>query len=793
MTDGGAVAAQEIEGRLEGLIEGVAVGWAWDRNDPNRMLVVEILADGYPVALGRADIFRGELRDIGVDAHHGFQIGLPNPALEHGRIITARLANQTDHLKGQALLNEVGDFEQDKLPRLRGEITQVTGLILRGWVHPEAFSLDPCRVQAVIDGELVAECAADELPPMRNDNERGSLLRMFTLRLPMRLADGTPYRVKICSHDGVELKGSPTSVIAWDNGITQVLRDAVSAIPDNPHLSKMLAVTANAVERHEKSAPVSVPFEDYPAWREVFQAPGQHHGNELMTVFIVGQGDPSPTRASIHALKIKSDVRLVPDGMIYPKDWPSNGTALIIQAGDSLLLGAAGLMSAALQDASIAYSDCEVNCNGTLQPWFKPEWDQFLFLTQGYVFGLVALDSATSTIPSDGILVTDLVTSALTSIGARIKHVPEVLVRVQSVSAFGEAPMSRDWLMSSVTQLVDKVAPGSRVTALPDAPWLRRIHWALPDARPQVSVLIPTRNHVDLLRPCIESLLGQTSYPNLDVLVIDNGSDEEETKDYLGSLSDQRIRVLSDARPFNFSALNNRAAEMATGDILCLMNNDIETLHADWLDEMVGLLMQPGTGAVGAKLLWDNDMVQHAGVILGVNGGADHVGTNWHKDDDGYFGRNRVVQSYSAVTAACLILRREDYFAVGGLDEQAFPVAFNDVDLCLKLREAGKSVIWTPHACLRHHESASRGKDQLPEKAARARRELDNLRDRWGKWLACDPAYNPNMNLDRPPFAALALPPRKLVDRQTQQRIAPPKKPFGILSSYIDAFKGAFR
>jgi GT2 family glycosyltransferase len=280
--------------------------------------------------------------------------------------------------------------------------------------------------------------------------------------------------------------------------------------------------------------------------------------------------------------------------------------------------------------------------------------------------------------------------------------------------------------------------------------------------KPAVTLIIPTRDRVELLERCVASILQHTEWPDLQIMVVDNDSALPATKAYLREMARQGVEVLRVSGAFNFAALNNLAVGAARGQLVGLINNDIEALHAGWLDEMAAHLMAEGVGAVGAKLLWPNGMVQHGGVVLGSGNAAAHYGNRLADTDWGDHARNQVVQQVSAVTAACLLLRKSDYLAVGGMDAHAFPVAFNDVDLCLKLRKLGKAIIWTPHARLLHAESASRGHEDTPQKQARAQRELDQLRRRWGPVLLRDPAYHPSLNLDPQAhaFGGLALPPR---------------------------------
>jgi GT2 family glycosyltransferase len=230
------------------------------------------------------------------------------------------------------------------------------------------------------------------------------------------------------------------------------------------------------------------------------------------------------------------------------------------------------------------------------------------------------------------------------------------------------------------------------------------------------------------------------------------------------------VKVLHHPYPFNYSAINNRAVEHASGEIIGLINNDIEIIEAGWLKEMVSQLLRPNVGAVGAKLLWPNRMVQHGGVVVGVNGLAAHTGNNLEERDPGYMGMNQIARRQSAVTAACLLVRASVYEALSGLDEHAFPVAFNDVDFCLRIQQAGLNLIWTPFAQLIHAESASRGKDESAEKRARAVREQQGFVERWFAAGQSDPHYHPALSLDylSGPYGGLAMPVRNMTLRTTE-------------------------
>ncbi len=222
-----------------------------------------------------------------------------------------------------------------------------------------------------------------------------------------------------------------------------------------------------------------------------------------------------------------------------------------------------------------------------------------------------------------------------------------------------------EWLCKNLT-------PGTTVSRVANYPALLRAHWPLPQQLPRVSLIVPTRDQYKLLHACLEGLLTRTDYPNLEIIVVDNQSTDHQTLDYLATLKERGVIVLDHPFPFNYSTINNRAADAATGEVIGLINNDIEIIESSWLKEMVAQLMRAGVGAVGAKLLWPNSMVQHGGVVVGVNGLAAHSGNTLAEHDPGYLGNNQITRRQSAITAACMLMRKTVYDTVGGLDESTF-------------------------------------------------------------------------------------------------------------------------
>ena len=401
-------------------------------------------------------------------------------------------------------------------------------------------------------------------------------------------------------------------------------------------------------------------------------------------------------------------------------------------------------------------------------PHFKPDWNPELLLGQNYISHLgVYQTERVRKIGGfregfEGSQDHDLVLRFTRGLDEQsIVHIPEVLYHWRALEgstamASGEKSYTTLAGLNAVTEEFAD-CPEVSVVAGP-VPNTYRVQYPLPKKPPKVSLLIPTRDGVDILKPCVDAMLRRTDYPNFEVLILDNQSSCERTLNYLAEVSeDSRVKVLRWDFPFNYSAINNFGAEQATGEFIGLINNDIEPINSDWLCELVRHAARSKVGCVGAKLYYPNDTIQHAGVILGIGGVAGHAHKYFDRHADGYFSRLHLVQNMSAVTGACLLVRKSVFEEVGGLDARNLTVAFNDVDFCLKVREAGYRNVWTPYAEAYHHESISRGADDTAEKRDRHNREADYMRKRWGDALMNDPAYNPNLTLIHEDFSLRPL------------------------------------
>jgi GT2 family glycosyltransferase len=397
--------------------------------------------------------------------------------------------------------------------------------------------------------------------------------------------------------------------------------------------------------------------------------------------------------------------------------------------------------------AQVLYADDDrLDAQGVrTDPFFKPDWDPIRLRSQFYLRGLAvyASELAQRSLPLPelgpaGLAYFLALRCTKDAPEGAVHHVPFVLHHWAGV----DLPSDEEALTALRSVYPDRrAAPGPTAGTYRSRP--------AESALPLTSVIIPTRNRLELVSQCVKSLYATAGKAPFEVIIVDNGSDDPECLRYFQRLQrEHRARLLRDDLPFNFSRLNNLAVREAQGTVLALVNNDIQATRADWLDEMVLWAIQPEIGAVGAKLYYPDGKVQHAGVVLGVEGGgAAHRDRGAEGSSQGHQSRLFVEQSMSAVTAACLVVRRALYDEVGGFNEARLAVGFNDVDFCLKLLARGYRNVWLPEVELTHHESASRGLDETPEQQRRHGAEIEYIRQQWGAILHRDPFYNPNLGL----------------------------------------------
>ena len=417
-------------------------------------------------------------------------------------------------------------------------------------------------------------------------------------------------------------------------------------------------------------------------------------------------------------------------------------------------------------NANVVYTDEDkIDTQGVrFDPYFKGEYNRELMWAQNMVCHLgcyrreLVKEIGGFTLGLEGAQDHDLALRMIEKSSTdQVMHVPRVLYHWRAIpGSTAQSQEAKPYAESASKRAVQAhllhMGIGAKVESAPEIPNMNRVRLDLPLPLPLVTLLIPTRDRIGLLRTCIDSVRNKSTYPHIEIIVIDNGSVEPDSLSYFASLNEQGVRVIRDDGPFNFSALNNKAAEEAQGEFICLMNNDIEIISPDWLEEMLSFAALPGVGAVGARLWYpENQGLQHGGVIIGIGGVAGHAHLRLAQGQVGYFGRAALHHRLLAVTAACLLIRKSHFWAVGGLDTQ-LAVAFNDVDFCLRLHQAGLACIYTPYAEMVHHESASRGDDLTGARRERFMSETRFMVDRWGDSLQQDPFFSPNLSLDHSDF-----------------------------------------
>lgn len=351
----------------------------------------------------------------------------------------------------------------------------------------------------------------------------------------------------------------------------------------------------------------------------------------------------------------------------------------------------------------------------------------------------------------------------LTEKAGRVAHIPEILYYCREKARpftknSGIRPCAARAGVRAVKKQLERLGMEGTVETVEAGQAVFRVRYAI-RGTPKVSILIPNHEHLKDLKTCLDSVFSKTTWQNYEIVIVENNSRSPALFSYYDELQreHENVHVVTWRGPFNYSAVNNYGAQSCTGEYLLLLNNDTEVITPDWIQELLMFAQRPDVGAVGAKLFYPDDTVQHGGVIFGMSGLADHMHKGYKRTDPGYMKRLLYAQNLTAVTAACMLLRRDVWEEVHGLDED-WAVAFNDVDLCMRIRQAGYLIVWTPFAELYHYEFRSRGIDDTPGKQARHRYEVLHCQQRWKKELEKgDPYYNPNLALDRLDFSAVRV------------------------------------
>lgn len=757
--------------------DGRLVGFVFDPDYPERCFTVEVLLDGLVVATSYANRFVVELFEQRIgNGSYGFVVNLAPDVLAAARTLQVRLANIGTPI-GRTI--NVSDIAPDVISsRVAAELRWLGGLRFVGWIDGTTEQI----LEAVVDGETVSHVRASRWSRVEEDGgmQAGRNVRGFDFHLPQRFADGCVHKLILRQQSGEPLPVAGTFV-AYPDGLAQTLANL------GDHSAEQLRG-----KLYDQLIPTSLPLADYVQWRERFPPPSPALSSLEVAVIVVGTPGSEQTLATLEGQSHPAWTAAVIDGpalTIEPdlladfleQSAPAADIVVVTIAGMQLSQDALARIASAFDahpEAHALYGDLDLLAHdGQLWPIALPAFDYERMLEQGYCAYLFAMRrdvaiEALQSAPNNLYRVFNAILDRSEPQQRTILHLPGAVGCLPKLDVTSAAAQLESATLHHLhARGIDATITAGRGALFPAIRVRRAPRF------PKTTIVVPTRDRLSLLQTCIETIRPAVARSNADILIVDNDSADPETLEYLGGLSRRGAKVLRIEGPFNFARLNNRAAASVDSDVLCLLNNDIEANSDDWLEEMLSRLMEPDVGAVGALLTFPGGVVQHGGVVLGVNFGAAHAFTDRLLDDPGYLDLLRVAHECNAVTAACLLTRRADYLAVGGMDEAHFGVAFNDVDYCLKLREAGKRIVFTPHAPLVHAESASRGRDHRPDKRDRFERELAMLRARWGKCLAEDATYSPQLSRDGVPYGALAWPPgtlRPRLSKLPQARDLPP-------------------
>ena len=748
-------------------------GFVFDAADPGRTFVVELLIGGYPVKCGRAADYVDALAARGIgDGCYGFSFSLADDALQDEAVVEARVANLATAVGEPIVIRDgasAGALLSPQTPA-PGAVRWLGGLRFSGWVADGGEPL----VDIFVDGEQVRQVRASGWAQI-GEAEGARTVRAFDVHLPQQLADGSARRAAVVNLNGEHLEGSPVSFVASF--------ETAHRTGGNPADAHLEAPGAGMVDH---VAPMSIPFTNYQGWRRHLAEPTADGDGLKAAVIMVGAGDTGVTLKSLEA-------QCHPDWVAasLPETADFAGfhidTAREFLAGDAaeaefvvFLLAGARLTAAGLtrisraftrsERAAAVYGDVDIKgADASLWPMAFPAFDYERMLEQGYCGHVFALRRAAAQRAIEGGAGNLYrVFNSLLDDGSKptenIVHLPGAIAVLPPIDLDAAARTLAAATQDHLKQRgADALITPHRGCVLPAVRIARKVGEA------RVTVVIPTRNRGELLEACIASIEPARRKREFDIIVVDNESSDPKVLDYLSSIDRRQTRVVRAAGDLNSARMYNLAAARAAGDYLCLLNHHVQALDDEWLEEMLGRICSSDVGAVGALLSWPSGVVQNGGIVLGPNFATGTAFGDCMDADAGYCDSLRVAHQRSAVTA-CLLTRREDYNRLGGMDELRFPVRFHDVDYCLKLRAAGKRVVFTPRAKLRHRAPMSEATSDAAAGSARCERELRNLRAKWADVLATDPFYNPAFSLDPMPFSALAWPLRSM-DARTS---APP-------------------
>jgi GT2 family glycosyltransferase len=745
--------------------EGGFLGFVVDPDNLCQRFVVEILVDGHPVRVLRSDARSQQLINEHVgDGCYGFSCTLK--VIGDGTVVEARLANVGTPVGAPIALSDCA--EEISQGSSESSIRWLGGLRFTGWF---AGDLAEPTGEIVVDGTLVTRVRASTWNHVGTPDGGSCAVRTFNFHLPEKFADGRAHRLIVVDGAGKDIGGGPLSFIAYADGF----RETTASLG----LSEQEQLRAQLLDR---LLPMSVPFSDYQRWKECLPTFCGSPVPLTGAVIMVGSGATEETLTSLNVQthnewvaaslpRTQDPLGLRPELAQEFLTGEGADCDFIVFALAGTIFGASALHRIAnafieFPEAQVVYADVDLQSeDGSIWPLAFPAFDYERMLEQGYCAYLFAMRRSASQLSlaagaSSLYRVFNFVLDDATISNNNIVHLPGPLATLPQIDKKGASAALTAATCAHLQQKEVEARAASHAEGLLPSVHITRIYH-----HESATVIIPTRNRQHLLRSCLESIRPAVERLGAHIMVVDSDSSDPGTLSYLTEIERCTETVLRVSGEFSFPRLINCAVEAAQSEVVCILDDAVKASDELWLDEMLGRIAQRDVGAVGAQLIWPSGVVQHGGIVLGSSFATARAFNDRIVTDVGYGDLLRVAHECSAVSAACLVTKRRDFLAVGGMDEVRFPVNFSDVDYCLKLRAAGKRIVFTPHAKLVHTDAASCRANLKAEQEIHFERELRSLRAKWGSVIAADPYYSPMLSRDPIPFSALAWPAQSMEPR----------------------------
>ncbi len=750
-------------------VAGSAVyGYALDPEREGEALVVELLVDGLPHEVLRADLFDATLAGEGArNPYHGFRFILPQHVFERASVAEVRLANDGTLIGDSLHLAGHGQSLAAALPA--GCVTWLGGLRFTGWLASPAAAGTVLR--GLVDGNAIAEARPDGWAAVPG-HEMPLTVPTFDLELPPRFADGRVHRLEVVTSAGELLPPGPVAFVAFEDGLARFLAR-----------NSDVAAEQLRGELYDRLVPQSLPFDALEDWSRRFATPSGPSLPKPVAVVLIGEENLD---ASLDSLQEQRDLWIAgvmawrgdraefdPDDLIAFLEAEAADCEVVVFAhgGTVFLPGALQRICQPLvedTDAECAYGDViGLHENGKRPtPLALPAFDRERTIEQGYAASFFALDREVALAAGRGgansLFRVFLAGSGIGGAARRVPlHVPGFLARVPALLD-GRAQAA---LSEAARHLCATLNIQATIDAVPAARLQPTIRLRRRPAPCLVSVIILVRNGASALRRCFAALKAQDSSSDLEFIVVDNDSSTADTAEALAEIASDGVQIVRVRGPRNVARSINCGAAIASGSYLCFIDQNVAVTTPDAIDELLSRCSTQATGAVGGLLTWPGSAIYDGGLVLNFRDGATSAFRGMATDEAGYADLLLCAREVSAVSGEFMMVGRDTFMAAGGMDEVVFPLVFPSVAFCLANAAIGHRTVFTPYARAAWYGPVDGGPRDA-ERGARFERELDQLRTAWPEALACDPFYSPLLNLDGRLHTGLAWPPRDMSARR---------------------------